>query len=274
MKKAFDVKEQYFMDDPREAGRLEKKVNGSEVVDKYLRKHIDDLQGAKVLEAGCGPGVFLRVLANLYPGFSITGVDISGHRIEQANLKLSGLKNAVAIQADIYKLPFPDDHFDFIYSRFLFEYLQYPVAAAKELYRVCKPGGKLLLQDLDSQFTFYPELGAQLKNMLQILKQRTGFDPDIGRKLFSVGKLAGFSFADIESEMYHKVMGQIDEFNLGLWNLKLDIALNGTSFISAEQAGKLKAEMLRSLLDENTVMFSNLFTLTYKKCRPGSAFVN
>src|SRR5689334_19063052 len=135
MQKPFNIKEQYLMDDPREGDRLERKANADEFVDKYIKKHLDNLSGERVLEAGCGPGMFLKVLANRYANYSITGIDISEERIEQANMKLSGLNNAAAINADICKLPFPDNYFDFIYSRFLFEYLKNPIAAATELYR-------------------------------------------------------------------------------------------------------------------------------------------
>jgi ubiquinone/menaquinone biosynthesis C-methylase UbiE len=265
MKKSVDVKDRYFMDDPREAERLERKVNATEFIEKYVKRHIDHLREANILEAGCGPGVFLQKLANLYADHNITGIDISEHRIGEANKKLAGVKNARAIKADIYQLPFPDNYFDFIFSRFLFEYLRYPVAAAKELLRVCKPDGKILLQDLDNQFTFYPELSPLLTNALQALQEHTGFDPDIGRKLFSIGRNAGLECINIENEMYHKIFGRIDDFNYKLWDLKLDIAFNNTKFIPVDNAQKLKTEMLQSLQDEKTIMFSNLFTLTYKK---------
>ena len=265
MKKSVDVKDRYFMDDPREAERLERKVNAAEFIEKYIQKHTDYLHRANILEAGCGPGVFLHKLGTIYPDYNITGIDISEHRIEEANKKLAGFKNAKAIKADIYELPFPDNCFDFIFSRFLFEYLRYPVAATKELFRVCKPNGKILLQDLDTQFTFYPELSPLLTNALRTLQEHTGFDPDIGRKLFSIGRNAGLECINIENEMYHKIFGRIDDFNYKLWDLKLDIAFNNTKFIPAGDAQKLKTEMLQSLQDEETIMFSNLFTLTFKK---------
>ena len=129
------------MDDAREGERLARKVNGDEFVEKFLKKEIDNLPVANILEAGCGPGVFLQVLGRNYPGNSIIGIDISDDRIEQANKKLTGLPNAKAIKADICQLPFPNNYFDLIYSRFLFEYLKDPIMASKELYRVCKPGG-------------------------------------------------------------------------------------------------------------------------------------
>jgi SAM-dependent methyltransferase len=163
-------------------------------------------------------------------------------------------------------LPFPDNHFDFVYSRFLFEYLQEPVLATKELYRVCKPGAKILLQDLDGQFTIYPQVLPRLAEILMTLRDQTGFDPDVGRKLFSFGKAAGFSFLNAETELYHKVFGKIDDFNYGLWDLKLDIAVQYLkSILTEEKAMNLKTGILNTLKDEHTVIFSNLFTVTFGK---------
>ena len=265
MKNTANIKDQYFMDDPRESERLVRKVNANEFVSKFLKKHIDSLDRGKILEAGCGPGAFLRIIGDNYPNNTITGIDLSNDRITDANAKLFGLPNAKAICANIYELPFPDDHFDLIYSRFLFEYLKYPETAAKELFRVCKPGGKILLQDLDSQFTFYPALSPKITEVLQNLKEQTGFDPDIGRKLFSIARSGGFSIADIETEIYHKVFGQIDKFNYDLWKLKLDIALENEELMPGNNVDELKTEILESLRDENSVMFSFLFTVTAVK---------
>ena len=265
MRNTANIRDQYFMDDPRESERLVRKVNAQEFVFKYLKKHIDSLEAGNILEAGCGPGAFLRTIGDNYPRNAITGIDLSDDRITDANIRLDGLPNAKAIRADIYELPFPDDHFDLIYSRFLFEYLKYPENAAKELFRVCKPGGKILLQDLDSQFTFYPSLSPKITKVLQILKEQTGFDPDIGRKLFSIARSAGFVVAGTETEVYHKVFGQIDKFNYDLWKLKLDIALDNQESMSGNNNEELKAEILESLRNEDSVMFSFLFTVTAGK---------
>lgn len=265
MKKTIEIEGKYFMDDPREGERLERKVNPMEFVDKYLKPHMESLSGGMVLDVGCGPGVFLEVLGNNYPNLTMTGVDLSEARIEQANLKLSGLPNAKALSADVYHLPFPDNTFDFIYARFIFEYLEQPIAAATELYRVCKPGGKLLLLDLDSQFTFYPEVSPELEQALTVLKNHSGFDPNVGRKLFSIGRRAGFSCQNVETEMYHKYFGKIDDFNYNLWYLKLEIASKNLKPMLGEKAERLKDEMLQSLQNESSIMFSILFMVTFEK---------
>ena len=67
------------------------------------------------------------------------------------------------------------------------EYLPDKQAAVREMARVCSPGGKLLLQDLDGQLVWhYPEdaeLQRTTENILSHLAG-TGFDPFVGRKAF------------------------------------------------------------------------------------------
>ena len=266
MKDLLVSKESYFMDDPREGERLERKANAQQFVDRYLREHLNNISHGVILEAGCGSGALMNTLARNYLNHSVIGVDISEDRINQANAKASDFKNSKAVIANIYHLPYPDNYFDFIYSRFLFEYLLEPIKATKELYRVCKQGAKIMLQDLDGQFTFYPEVLPELAEILAVLKKQTGFDPNVGRKLFSFGKAAGFSFLNVETELYHKVFGKIDDFNYDLWHLKLDIACTYLKrTFNNETVEKMKTDILGSLKDENTAIFSNLFTVTFIK---------
>ncbi|QHT66201.1 class I SAM-dependent methyltransferase [Rhodocytophaga rosea] len=267
MREVLQTKDMYFMDDPREGDRLYRKANAKVFVAKYLESHLENLTNARILEAGCGSGAFLQVLGQTYVNHSFVGIDISGERVREANARVIGQTHVKAMQASIYQLPFPDNYFDFIYCRFLYEYLQQPIEATKELFRVCKPEGKLLVQDLDGQFTMYPETPAALKKVILLLKNETGFDPDVGRKLFTFGKSASFSCVHAEIEAYHKKFGSFDEENYRLWELKVDIALEYVKKVlpDAKWTENFKNEFLASLRDENTVLFSNLFTLTFEK---------
>ena len=259
------TRQKYFMDDPREGDRLAKKVDAHAFVSDYLSDELARFSSGNILEAGCGPGVFLEEIGKNYPQHVVTGIDISANRVEQANTRIEALPNANALQADIYDLPFDNDQFDLIYSRFLFEYLKEPVKAAQELLRVCKPGGTLIIQDLDGQFTFYPALSNKLESVLTMLKTATGFDANVGRKLYAIGRSAGFNFHHLTSGMYHNYFGSIDYKNLELWKLKLDIAFKNISHLFGDDIESLKDEMLKALLDEDSVMFSYLFTATFKK---------
>ncbi len=55
----------YIMDDPREAQRLLDKVDAASWISKYFEGHLQDAKA--VLSVGCGPGVFLREMAEIHP---------------------------------------------------------------------------------------------------------------------------------------------------------------------------------------------------------------
>ncbi len=60
----------------------------------------------------------------------------------------------VDIVGDIHNLPFLDDSVDYIFSNAVLEHLRDPVLAAKEMYRVCKPGG-YIYADTNFVFTYH-----------------------------------------------------------------------------------------------------------------------
>ncbi|CAG8567179.1 6044_t:CDS:2 [Acaulospora morrowiae] len=103
--------------------------------------------GAKVLDVGCGPGVFVLEMANRYPMTSFTGVDIADaypHFIKPEN---TSFKRANITGG----LPFADNSFDFVYMRFMMFALvikEWPFII-NELARVCKPGGWIEVMERD-----------------------------------------------------------------------------------------------------------------------------
>jgi len=161
------------MDDPREAERLEKKVNTAYWVDKYF-KLISDA-GDSTLEVGCGPGSLLSAVKKSYPRQHVFGIDISHERISYSRTHDS----VHFVQANGLTLPFFEASFDTVYTRFLLEYLSEPEQIVEEIYRVCKPGGKVMLQDLDSQLiTNWPideSLESGINKIVGALAS-TGFD--------------------------------------------------------------------------------------------------
>src|SRR5207248_10015511 len=99
--------------------------------------------------------------------------------------------------------------------------------AVGELVRVCKPGGKVLLQDLDGQLVWhYPEDALMQQTVARVLKSlaHSGFDPFVGRKLFWLGRNAGLDNIDVQIEGYHLIAGEIDGELFSQWELKLKIA--------------------------------------------------
>ena len=104
-----------------------------------------------VLDVACGPGLLACAFAKLAK--HATGIDMTPAMLEQARKtqQEQGLNNVSWQQGDVYSLPFPPDQFSIVSSRFVFHHLQDPPNALKEMKRVCKPGGKVVVADMAPQ---------------------------------------------------------------------------------------------------------------------------
>ncbi|MDI6778315.1 MAG: methyltransferase domain-containing protein [Patescibacteria group bacterium] len=104
-------------------------------------------RGDKVLDFGCGNGRLAGFLKNNYQEY--VGVDISQRLIDIAKQKYSSEKTKfIKADANFNKLPFKDDYFDVIFSIAVFHHFpskEYALRITKELYRVLKPGGKIIV---------------------------------------------------------------------------------------------------------------------------------
>ena len=97
--------------------------------------------GTRVLEVGCGSGVFLRAAADL--GARVSGLDASSALLELARARVP---EADLHLGDLQFLPFADDAFDVVVGFNSFFFASDIVAALREAGRVAVPGGTVLIQ--------------------------------------------------------------------------------------------------------------------------------
>jgi SAM-dependent methyltransferase len=139
-----------------------------------------DLAGKKVLEVGCGLGAHTEEMCKL--GAIVTSIDIAPMSVAITKRRL-GLKNlkAKVIEGDAENLPFPNSHFDYVWSWGVIHHSPNTVQCAKEIARVLKPEGALgiMLYNRNSLYNWfnvvfrYGILQAKLMEMsLQDLKNR------------------------------------------------------------------------------------------------------
>lgn len=98
--------------------------------------------GQQILDVGCGTGNFSIKLAER--GARVTGIDLSDEMLRMAQQKTRHLPIEYHTM-DLYETAFEDDTFDAVFSMAAFEFVKEPARALKELMRVLKPGGRLLV---------------------------------------------------------------------------------------------------------------------------------
>ena len=111
---------------------------------KHLRKKLwAKLEGYHVLEIGVGTGKNF----DFYPiDVRMTAVDFSAAMLKQAGFKKERKTIAVELSLmDVQSLQYADNSFDSVIGSFVFCSVPLPLKGLKELYRVCKPGGQVLL---------------------------------------------------------------------------------------------------------------------------------
>lgn len=158
--------------------------------------------GMTVLDIGCGPGTITAGLAALVAEGPVTGIDPAADVLELARREAEreGLRNLSFDTGNVYQLVFADGSFDVAHAHQVLQHLTDPVAALREMRRVCRPGGLVAARDADfGGMIWYPgdpELD-EWRDVYTRVARALGNEPDAGRCLLAWARAAGFS--DIQS---------------------------------------------------------------------------
>ncbi|MEU6132526.1 methyltransferase domain-containing protein [Saccharopolyspora sp. NPDC047091] len=153
--------------------------------------------GAAVLDVGCGPGTITHDFAERVAPGHVTGVDNAAEIVEQASANAPS--NTAFQVADVYALPFADAAFDVVHAHQVLQHLTDPVAALREMRRVCRTGGIVAARDADyAAMTWYPEVPAlsDWLDLYQRVARGNDAEPDAGRRLLAWAREAGFDEVD------------------------------------------------------------------------------
>ncbi|MEG3974419.1 methyltransferase domain-containing protein [Microcoleus sp. herbarium8] len=101
-----------------------------------------------VLDVACGPGIVACAFAAV--SHHVTGIDLTPAMLEQAQIltEQKNLTNLSWLQGDIETLPFPDNSFSIVLSRYAFHHFLRPDVVLSEMVRVCHPGDRVLIADV------------------------------------------------------------------------------------------------------------------------------
>lgn len=214
-------------------------------------------QGAKILDIACGLGETTRLLAAHFPGAQITGLDRDAALINAAkNITAPADCDIAFITGDAEQLPFEDNSFDFVFSRYLLMHVPDVMAILQEMKRVCKPGGIVYAQEPDiNASNSYPTSWAYDK--LREFFCALFVDGLVGRKLPAYFRQLGLHNLQCQSNV---------EFEVGRSNLRRLYTLTGEAIGAALLAKQLTTEeehaawvkeLARMEHDEEAVLLSH-----------------
>jgi ubiquinone/menaquinone biosynthesis C-methylase UbiE len=131
----------------RFAGMYDFLVRFLPVWQNWLKRTLPHIQGPRMLEVSFGTGYLLTQSANRFQVFGID-YNVAMAQTAKRNLQRRGLSAALQ-QADVYYLPYAENSFATLVNTMAFSGYPYGKGALAEMGRVLKPGGKLVMIDID-----------------------------------------------------------------------------------------------------------------------------
>lgn len=134
------------------AARLETVYRAQDILRRrrIVRDTLQARPGERIIDIGCGPGFYAaELLENVGGTGAVVGVDVSAPMLSVAARRCEGWPNVVFHQGDATALPVADAGFDAALCVQVLEYVPDTAAALKEMARVLKPGGRVVIWDVD-----------------------------------------------------------------------------------------------------------------------------
>ncbi|ADD44420.1 class I SAM-dependent methyltransferase [Stackebrandtia nassauensis] len=210
----------------------------------YLLDHLAPTQ--RLLDVGCGPGTITADLAARVA--AVTAVDTSASVLAEARAFGDDrqLTNVDYQVADVHSLPFDDDTFDVVHAHQVLQHVADPIAALREMRRVCRPGGIVAARDADYEaMTWYPaipELDEWLDLYRRVARDNHG-EPDAGRRLLAWAHEAGFETVTPSADVWCYATPTDREWWSGMWAER--ITSSGIATTSVDNGHASPADLQR-----------------------------
>ncbi len=183
---------------------------------------VDAEKAKKIASVGCGTGNMEIWLAQTFEDAEVLAIDASEEQLKIGEERASqkGVKNVSFLLKDVYNFDY-EKQFDLVYCRFLLIHLKDPISALRNLIRSVKPGGFLIIEEIQNNSMFvYPEntCFAEAVALVEKIGELQQVDYNLGCKLHTM--LYENGMKDIVIESYQPVYAEGSEKTLFSLSIK------------------------------------------------------
>ena len=231
--------------------------------------------GLALLDVGCGPGnITIDLASRVSPG-RVVGIDAAATVVDTARAEARA-RGATAVEfkvADVYELPFDDGEFDVVHSHQVLQHLADPVAALRQMRRVCRSGGLVAARDSDYEtMTWYPESDGITRwlAMYRNVARGNGAEPDAGRRLLHWANAAEFSDVRASASAWCYSSSDEREWWGGLWADRVTKSALGDQAVEQGFATRSDLEVMAAAWRQWAAEPDGWFALLHGEilCRP------
>jgi 2-polyprenyl-3-methyl-5-hydroxy-6-metoxy-1,4-benzoquinol methylase len=214
--------------------------------------------GMRCLDVGCGGGdVAFELARRVAPDGTVVGIDLDEQTLELARSEaaLLGRHQASFQQAEVMSSDLPSE-FDLVYARFLLTHLPDPVGALERMHDALRPGGVLIIEDIDFAGHFCwppcPAFGRYQELYTQAVKLG-GADPYIGPRL--PGMLLDLGCREVQMHVIHPVGYDGDVKLMSAITMeKISTAVVAAGLATESEVQQIAADLYKVAGDRRTVM--------------------
>lgn len=244
----------------REIKRLESQANLGFEKEFRTLKWLGLQDGMNIIDIGAGPGFYTELLMEQLPNSQFTVLEMNNNFIQIARDRLEKYSYRLNfLESSIFNNNIEDNSYDFVICRFLFQHLENPSVAAREIFRILKPGGIVAIIDSDRGMWGVTEPDILIKNGLNIMRhieKRTRWNREVGRHLIKILKENGFSNLDFEAVTIHSDL-------VGIKNIVGDFKITNEQYRMVMNFNPRLARMIKvcnefSSSDKSIIIFVNL----------------
>ena len=222
---------------------------------QLVRDALGVAPGERVLDVGCGPGFYVaELLEQVGSDGSVVGIDSSQPMLAVAAHRSEGHDNVAFHEADATSLPVEEASFDAALSVQVLEYVSQVPAALAEIYRALRPGGRVLVWDVD--WATVSLHTTDLARTERILRSWDGHlaHPSLPQTLTAQLQCAGFVDVDLEGHAFATTAFEPDTYGGFLVSFVAQFVV-GRDGISEDEANAWRDEQ-RELAQRNDFFFA------------------